>query len=125
MLDIESFCDRFKFGDIEDIFITIYSYFIIGFLILFTIYEQNFLVLDFHVQFLLSIAISLPVTLIPVTIESLTNEIDKIHLEVDGGINRQTCKKAIISGAEVLVAGSSVFNSEDPEEEIRILKAGR
>ena len=46
-------------------------------------------------------------------------------IEVDGGINRQTCKKAIISGAEVLVAGASVFNSEDPEEEIRILKAGR
>ena len=62
MLDIESFCDRFKFGDIDEIFITIYSYFIIGFLILFTTYEQKFLSLELHIQILLSIAISLPVT---------------------------------------------------------------
>ncbi len=43
-------------------------------------------------------------------------------LEVDGGINRDTCHLAVEAGADVLVAGSAVFDSEDPEEEIRALK---
>jgi ribulose-phosphate 3-epimerase len=43
-------------------------------------------------------------------------------IEVDGGINRDTCRKAVQAGAEVLVAGSAVFNSEHPEEEIRLLR---
>ena len=32
-----------------------------------------------------------------------------IDLEVDGGINESTCKKAIEAGADVLVAGSATF----------------
>ena len=78
MLDIESFCDRFKLGDIEDIFIMIYSYFIIGFLILFTTYEQKFLALELHIQILLSIAISLPVT----SITAIIGYIPKIIIEI-------------------------------------------
>jgi ribulose-phosphate 3-epimerase len=43
-------------------------------------------------------------------------------IEVDGGINRDTCKKAIRAGADVLVAGSAVFDSDNIEEEINALK---
>ncbi len=44
-------------------------------------------------------------------------------IEVDGGINLETGKKMVDAGANVLVAGSYVFNSDDPEETIRGLKA--
>ena len=45
------------------------------------------------------------------------------ELEVDGGIGRETGKKAASAGANVLVAGSSIFKAKDREEEIRALKA--
>ena len=44
------------------------------------------------------------------------------RIEVDGGINRDTCRRAIEAGAEVLVAGSAVFQSPDPAAEIRALR---
>ncbi len=34
-------------------------------------------------------------------------------LEVDGGINRETAEKVIIAGADIIVAGSVIFNSTD------------
>ncbi len=43
-------------------------------------------------------------------------------IEVDGGINFETGKKLFECGADVLVAGSFVFNSENPTETIRKLK---
>jgi ribulose-phosphate 3-epimerase len=43
-------------------------------------------------------------------------------IEIDGGVNYQTGKKLFEAGANVLVAGSFVFNSDDPEETIRSLK---
>jgi ribulose-phosphate 3-epimerase len=43
-------------------------------------------------------------------------------IEVDGGINRETCKLAVEAGADVLVAGSAVFDSQDVESEINALK---
>lgn len=43
-------------------------------------------------------------------------------IEVDGGINRQTCREAIEAGADVLVAGSAIFHSENPEGEIMALR---
>ena len=46
----------------------------------------------------------------------------KYLIEVDGGINKQTCKRAIEAGADVLVAGSAVFDSENIEKEINALK---
>ena len=33
-----------------------------------------------------------------------------IRIEVDGGINADTAKQAIAAGADILVAGSSVFS---------------
>lgn len=41
---------------------------------------------------------------------------------VDGGINSITGKKCIDAGADVLVAGSYVFNSENPSERIKSLR---
>ncbi len=43
-------------------------------------------------------------------------------IEVDGGINRETCRLAVDAGADVLVAGSAIFDSKNPEEEINALK---
>ncbi|TNF41034.1 MAG: ribulose-phosphate 3-epimerase [Bacteroidetes bacterium] len=43
-------------------------------------------------------------------------------IEVDGGVNYDTGKKLLDSGADVLVAGSFVFNSNNPAETIRNLK---
>ena len=35
------------------------------------------------------------------------------ELEVDGGVDGQTCKLCIAAGANVLVAGSAVYKAED------------
>jgi ribulose-phosphate 3-epimerase len=43
-------------------------------------------------------------------------------IEVDGGVNYETGKKLFECGADVLVAGSFVFNSGNPTDTIRQLK---
>lgn len=43
-------------------------------------------------------------------------------IEVDGGVNEHTARLLVNAGADVLVAGSYVFKSENPEETIRVLK---
>lgn len=43
-------------------------------------------------------------------------------IEVDGGINPETVKIAAKAGANVFVAGSAVFKSENPAETIKLLK---
>jgi ribulose-phosphate 3-epimerase len=45
-----------------------------------------------------------------------------ILIEVDGGIDTENAKRLVDSGVNVLVAGNSVFNSNDPAEIIRKLK---
>ena len=45
-----------------------------------------------------------------------------IILEVDGGINDKTGKLCIEQGANMLVAGSFIFNNENYENAIKILK---
>ena len=59
-------------------------------------------------------------SLIPETMEKmrqlkeiLTHRGKSILIEVDGGINKDTAKTAIASGADVLVAGSAVFGKPD------------
>lgn len=42
-------------------------------------------------------------------------------IEVDGGVNFDTGRKLIEAGTDVLVAGSFVFNSDNPKETIRQL----
>lgn len=44
-------------------------------------------------------------------------------IEVDGGVNLETGARLVLSGADVLVAGSFVFNSENPSSTIDALKA--
>ncbi len=44
-------------------------------------------------------------------------------IEVDGGVNFETGKKLFECGADVLVAGSFVFNSENPLQTISKLKS--
>ncbi|MDR1719018.1 MAG: ribulose-phosphate 3-epimerase [Dysgonamonadaceae bacterium] len=43
-------------------------------------------------------------------------------IEVDGGVNLTTGKLLIEAGADVLVAGSSVFGADDPEDMISRMK---
>lgn len=45
-----------------------------------------------------------------------------IDIEVDGGINPETVKIASRAGANVFVAGSAVFKSENPAEAINTLR---
>ena len=44
-------------------------------------------------------------------------------IELDGGVNMETGKRLVDAGADVLVAGSFVFRSNDPLQTIRELKA--
>ncbi len=44
-------------------------------------------------------------------------------IEVDGGVNPQNAKLLFEAGADVLVAGSSIFKSENPVETIKIMKS--
>src|ERR1700757_5243278 len=44
------------------------------------------------------------------------------HIEVDGGIRLDTARVATGAGANVLVAGTAVFRSEDPVKEIAELR---
>ena len=46
----------------------------------------------------------------------------KYLIEVDGGVNLENYKKIINCGANILVAGSSVFNTKDPIQTIKKLK---
>ncbi|MCH7403230.1 ribulose-phosphate 3-epimerase [Belliella kenyensis] len=45
------------------------------------------------------------------------------EIEIDGGVNQQNAPLLIEAGADVLVAGSFVFNSSDPIDTIRTLKS--
>ena len=46
----------------------------------------------------------------------------KIDIEVDGGINAETARVSIQNGANVLVAGTSIFRAKDYREAIRELR---
>lgn len=45
-----------------------------------------------------------------------------IEIEVDGGVNPETAKLCIEAGANVLVAGSAVFNKEDRKKAIAAIR---
>jgi ribulose-phosphate 3-epimerase len=46
----------------------------------------------------------------------------KIDIEVDGGINAETAGVSIKNGANVLVAGTSIFHAKDYAKAIRELR---
>ena len=47
----------------------------------------------------------------------------KTLIEIDGGVNQDNAPKLLEAGADMLVAGSFVFNSEDPVHTIARLKS--
>lgn len=66
-------------------------------------------------------------------IEQTINKVDKLKklimesnshtlIEIDGGVNFETGKRLVNAGADALVAGSFVFNTPDPEANIKGLK---
>lgn len=61
-------------------------------------------------------------------IESLREIIDKrgldIELEVDGGIGPQTIGPVSLAGANVFVAGSAIFHSDNYADTIRLMREG-
>jgi ribulose-phosphate 3-epimerase len=46
----------------------------------------------------------------------------EILIEVDGGITLENAPALVEAGADVLVAGSSIFQSKDPKNTIRLMK---
>lgn len=46
-----------------------------------------------------------------------------VHIEIDGGVTLDNAQSIINAGADVLVAGNTVFKSADPKATIGLLKA--
>ena len=44
-------------------------------------------------------------------------------IQIDGGVNLETARRLFAAGADVLVAGSFVFNADDPAQIIKDLKS--
>ena len=44
------------------------------------------------------------------------------RIEVDGGIDRHNIAEIAAAGAEIMVAGSAVFNEPDPAQAVRELR---
>lgn len=54
--------------------------------------------------------------------ETCEKEKKEILFEIDGGINRKTAKIAREAGADIIVAGSAIFQAKDRETEIAFLR---
>ncbi|MBK1607903.1 MULTISPECIES: ribulose-phosphate 3-epimerase [Bacillus cereus group] len=46
----------------------------------------------------------------------------EVEIEVDGGVNAETARLCVEAGANVLVAGSAVYNQKDRAEAIRVIR---
>ena len=44
---------------------------------------------------------------------------DRVLIEVDGGIKLHNAKEVVDAGADVLVAGSAIFGTDDPAQTIK------
>lgn len=55
--------------------------------------------------------------------EMITSRNLPVHIEIDGGVGLQNAQAILAAGADVLVAGSSVFKADDPKATITRLKA--
>tara|TARA_B110000879_G_scaffold153293_1_gene198388 strand:- start:1018 stop:1260 length:243 start_codon:yes stop_codon:yes gene_type:complete len=55
--------------------------------------------------------------------ELITKKGASTKIEIDGGVTIHNAKKLIDAGADVLVAGSFVFKSENPKQTIKNLKS--
>jgi ribulose-phosphate 3-epimerase len=47
----------------------------------------------------------------------------QVWLQVDGGVSLETVQRCVEAGADVLVAGSSVYGAEDPDAAVAALRA--
>ncbi|ODV81280.1 putative ribulose-phosphate 3-epimerase [Suhomyces tanzawaensis NRRL Y-17324] len=56
-------------------------------------------------------------------VEVLRNKFPELNIEVDGGLGKDTIDPAAEAGANVIVAGTSVFKAQDPKEVIDYLNA--
>ena len=45
--------------------------------------------------------------------------LDRVIIEVDGGVKLNNMKEIVEAGADVLVAGSAVFGEQDPVQTIK------
>jgi ribulose-phosphate 3-epimerase len=48
---------------------------------------------------------------------------NQASIEIDGGIDRHNIARVVSAGARIIVAGSAIFNTPDPERATRELKA--
>lgn len=55
--------------------------------------------------------------------EMITIRNTKTLIEIDGGVGLQNAEELLKAGADVLVAGSAVFKSEDPLDTVKRLKS--
>jgi len=46
----------------------------------------------------------------------------KTRIEIDGGIDRHNIAQIVAAGAEIIVAGSAIFNESDPAQAVRELR---
>ena len=45
--------------------------------------------------------------------------LDRVIIEVDGGVKLNTARKIVTAGGDVLVAGSAIFGTQDPTQTIK------
>lgn len=55
-------------------------------------------------------------------VEALRAKFPKLNIQVDGGLGKDTIPVAAKAGANVIVAGTAIFNAQDPKDMIKILR---
>ena len=55
-------------------------------------------------------------------VKALREKYPSLNIQVDGGLSPKTIDSAAKAGANVIVAGSAVFKSEDPKNTIHVLR---
>jgi len=56
-------------------------------------------------------------------VKALRQKYPNLNIEVDGGLGKDTIDPAATAGANVIVAGSSVFGAQDPKDVIEVMDA--
>lgn len=56
-------------------------------------------------------------------VEALRAKFPHLNIQVDGGLGKETIPAAAEAGANVIVAGTSVFKAQDPKEMISLLRS--